>query len=204
MRSSANRYADVMNQRIAGSKAWPGTQAAEGLPRWHWTVAEIERVAAAGLFADGDRFELLGGEMVPMSPKGRRHEMIRLELSYRWTRMAPETVMVAAEPQFNLDADTYLNPDILVHSRSKATYDIRGPEALLVVEIAETKSRLRSQYQVVALCGKRRSGILGHQCRDVAHDNISAALRAGLHRFRRVFCQTQFWFRCSYPNWRST
>ena len=127
-----------MNQRIPGSKAWPGTQAAEGLPRWHWTVAEIERAAAAGLFADGDRFELLGGEMVPMSPKGRRHEMIRLELSYRWTRMAPETVMVAAEPQFNLDADTFLNPDILVHPRSKATYDIRGPEALLVVEIAET------------------------------------------------------------------
>jgi Uma2 family endonuclease len=127
-----------MNQRIPVSKAWPGTQAAEGLPRWRWTVAEIERVAAAGLFADGDRFELLGGEMVPMSPKGRRHEMIRLELSYRWTRMASEAVMIAAEPQFNLDADTYLNPDILVHSRSKATYDLRGPEAMLVVEIAGT------------------------------------------------------------------
>jgi len=47
-------------------------------------------------------------------------------------------VMVAAEPQFNLDAETYLNPDILVHPRSTATYDLRGSEALLVVEIAET------------------------------------------------------------------
>jgi Uma2 family endonuclease len=116
----------------------PSTQAAEGLPRWRWTVAEIERVAATGLFTDCDKFELVGGEMVPMSPKGRRHELIRVELSYRWSRAVSEDVMVAAEPQFNLDADTYLNPDILVHPRSTATYDLRGPEALLVVEIAET------------------------------------------------------------------
>jgi Uma2 family endonuclease len=127
-----------MNQMFLSWKRRPSTQAAEGLPRWRWTVAEIERVAAAGLFADGDRFELVGGEMVPMSPKGRRHELIRLELSYRWSRIVSENVMVAAEPQFNLDADTYLNPDILVHPRSAATYDLRGPAALLVVEIAET------------------------------------------------------------------
>ena len=172
------------------------------MPRWHWTVAEIERVAAAGLFADGDRFELLGGEMVPMSPKGRRHEMIRLELSYRWTRMAPETVMVAAEPQFNLDADTFLNPDILVHSRSKATYDIRGPEALLVVEIAERVSPTIS-IPIVALCGKRRSGILGHQCRDVAHDNIWQPSTQG-YIDSEVFSADTVWSRCSYLNWRST
>jgi Uma2 family endonuclease len=73
-----------------------------------------------------------------MSPKGRRHELIRVELSYRWSRAVSENVMVAAEPQFNLDAETYLNPDILIHPRSTATYDLRGPEALLVVEISET------------------------------------------------------------------
>jgi len=127
-----------MNQMFSSTRRRPSTQAAEGLPRWRWTVAEIERVAAAGLFAGCDKFELVGGEMVPMSPKGRRHELIRLELTYRWSRIVSEKVMVAAEPQFNLDADTYLNPDILVHPRSTATYDLQGPAALLVVEIAET------------------------------------------------------------------
>jgi Uma2 family endonuclease len=127
-----------MNHMFLSTKGRPSTQAAEGLPRWRWTVAEIECVAAAGLFGDCDKFELVGGEMVPMSPRGRRHELIRLELSYRWSRTVSENVMVAAEPQFNLDADTYLNPDILVHPRSTATYDLRGPEALSVVEIAES------------------------------------------------------------------
>src|SRR4051812_11636218 len=90
------------------------TQAAEGLPRWRWTVAEIERAAAAGLFTDFDRFELIGGEIVPMSPKGVRHERIRTVLNLQWSRMAPIDIMVAGEPQFNLDVDLYVNPDILI------------------------------------------------------------------------------------------
>ena len=114
------------------------TQAAEGLPRWRWTVAEIERVAAAGLFTEYDRFELIGGEIVPMSPKGLRHERLRTLLNHMWSRMAPLDVVVTGEPQFNIDVDTYVNPDILVHPRSIFVDKVRGPEALLVVEVAET------------------------------------------------------------------
>jgi hypothetical protein len=87
-----------MNELFSPAQQHPTTQAAEGLPRWRWTVAEIERLTAAGYFHEDDRFELLGGEIVPMSPKGRRHEIIRLKLGYRFTRMASEDVFVAAEP----------------------------------------------------------------------------------------------------------
>ena len=45
------------------------TRAAVGLPRWRWTVAEIEKMAAVGFFHEDERIELLGGEIVPMSPK---------------------------------------------------------------------------------------------------------------------------------------
>ncbi len=114
------------------------TRAADGLPRWRWTVTEVEQLAAAGVFRDDDQFELLGGEIVPMSPKGRRHEIIRQGLGYRFARLAPEGIFVAAEPQFNLTADTYLVPDLLVHPTTIATPDARGPDALLVVEVAET------------------------------------------------------------------
>jgi Uma2 family endonuclease len=119
------------------------TQAAEGLPRWHWTVAELERIAQAGFFTDYDQFELLGGEMVPMSPEGRRHVMIRIELAFRLTELALAVgdLMVASEPQFNLSSDTYLKPDILVHPRSINTYDLRPADALLLVEVADTSLR---------------------------------------------------------------
>jgi Uma2 family endonuclease len=119
----------------------PTTRAADGLSRWRWTVAEIERMAKDGYFREDERFELVGGEIVPMSPKGRRHEIIRGALAFHFTKLAPDGIFVIAEPQFNLDDDTYLNPDILVHPIAIPTPDVRGGDALLVVEVADTSLR---------------------------------------------------------------
>jgi Uma2 family endonuclease len=129
-----------MNELFTPPRRRAPTQSAEGLPRWHWTVAEVERVAAAGIFTDHDRFELVGGEMVPMSPEGRRHAILRAELTFRISELAVAAgnLMVVAEPQFNLSSDSYLVPDILVHPRSIKTYDLRPADAVLVVEIADT------------------------------------------------------------------
>ncbi len=46
------------------------TSAAEGLPRRRFTVAEVEAMVAAGVMDEDERVELIGGELVPMSPKG--------------------------------------------------------------------------------------------------------------------------------------
>jgi hypothetical protein len=43
-----------MNERFTPPPQRPTTQAADGLPRWCWTVAEIERLAAAGFFNEYD------------------------------------------------------------------------------------------------------------------------------------------------------
>jgi Uma2 family endonuclease len=116
----------------------PTTRAAEGLPRWSWSVSEIERLSAGGYFSEDDRFELVGGEIVPMSPKGRRHESIREAIAFRFSRAAPEGVFVASESQFNLADDTLVIPDVLVRPAAIRTPDLRGKDALLVVEVAET------------------------------------------------------------------
>jgi Uma2 family endonuclease len=128
-----------MNEHFTIPPQRPTTQAAEGLPRWRWTVAEVERIAALGFFTEFDQFELVGGEIVPMmSPSGRRHETIRIALGDHMADLERKKFLVAPEPQFNLGPDTCLKPDILVHPRSMKTYDVKGPDALLVVEVAET------------------------------------------------------------------
>jgi Uma2 family endonuclease len=128
-----------MNELFIPPSPRATTQAADGLPRWRWTVAETEQLAAAGFFSEYDQFELLGGEIVPMmSPAGRRHETVRIKLARRMTRLAREDVMAAQEPQFNLNPDTFVKPDILVHPDAINTYDLRGADALLVIEVAET------------------------------------------------------------------
>ena len=45
-----------MNEHFTFPPQRPTTQAAEGLPRWRWTVTEIERVAAHGFFTEFDQF----------------------------------------------------------------------------------------------------------------------------------------------------
>jgi Uma2 family endonuclease len=138
------------------------TQAADGLPRWRWTVAEIEKMAVDGYFHEDERFELVGGEIVPMSPKGRRHEIIRGQLAFRFTRLAPDGVFVVSEPQFNLADDTYLNPDILVHPASVKTPDVRGGDALLVVEVADTSLHydLNTKAPIYAAHGVREYWVI--------------------------------------------
>ena len=82
-----------MNELFAVPPKRVPTQAAEGLPRWRWTVAELERVVAIGLFSDYDKFELLGGEMVPMLPEGRRHLELRAEIALRMSRLSSPGLM---------------------------------------------------------------------------------------------------------------
>jgi Uma2 family endonuclease len=130
-----------MNKIFTPPPRRAATQAADGLPRWRWSVDEIERIAAAGILHEDERIELVGGEIVPMSPKGRRHEIIRGELALRLTRSTPEAIFVVSAPQFNLAADTYVVPDILVHPAALKTPDVRGGDALLVVEVADTSLR---------------------------------------------------------------
>lgn len=62
------------------------TRAAEGLERRLWTVAEIEAMVQAGIIEEDERFELIDGEVVPMSPKGIRHEVIKGSLLKWWYR----------------------------------------------------------------------------------------------------------------------
>ena len=73
------------------------TQAAEGLPRLRWTLADLERLTGLGVFTEDDRIELIGGELVPMSPKGNRHENVKALLSDWMYRRLPEGLLLTGE-----------------------------------------------------------------------------------------------------------
>ncbi|MDX2155599.1 MAG: Uma2 family endonuclease [Hyphomicrobiaceae bacterium] len=123
-----------MNELLRQSR--PSTQAAEGVPRWRWTTAELQRLVELGAIDPDERFELFGGEIVPTSPKGRRHEVVADELARYWAPRLPADIWVSVERQLNLDEATYTDPDLIVRPAHIKTYDLRGPDALLVVEVA--------------------------------------------------------------------
>src|SRR5271165_5125456 len=117
------------------------TNAAEGLPRRRFTVAEVEAMVAAGVMEEDEGVELIGGELVPMSPKGNRHELVKVALTDRWIRARPDDCRLAQETTFRLSEDTYLEPDIVVYPRTVGLTGIKGTNALLVVEIADSSLR---------------------------------------------------------------
>jgi Uma2 family endonuclease len=117
------------------------TTAAEGLPRRRFTVAEVEAMVAGGVIGEDERVELIGGELVPMSPKGLRHEVVKTALLDRWIRIRPDECRLTPETTFRLSADTYLEPDVVIYSRSTGLKCLTGPSALLVVEIADFSLR---------------------------------------------------------------
>jgi Uma2 family endonuclease len=117
------------------------TSAAEGLPRRRFTVAEVEAMVAAGVMEEDERVELIGGELVPMSPKGSRHEAIKIALVDRWIRARPDNCWLAQETTFRLSEDTYLEPDIVIYPRASGVTGLSRKNVLLVVEISDSSLR---------------------------------------------------------------
>ena len=152
-----------MNARSASTRS--------NLPpsRPHWrdrddmTLADIEVLVQEGAFTEYDRVELFDGRLVAMSPKGRRHEIVRGELAYLLTIRSERTdSFVVSEPQLNLTDNWFLNPDVLVHPKSLKTPDVRGPTTELVIEIADTSLDfdLRTKAPVYAAHGVREYWVI--------------------------------------------
>jgi Uma2 family endonuclease len=114
------------------------TSAAEGLPRRRFTVAEVEAMVAAGVMEEDERVELIGGELVPMSPKGIRHEVVKRALVDRWIRTRPEEIHLVSETTFRLSEDTYLEPDVVIYPRASGIKGLGADNVRLVVEIADS------------------------------------------------------------------
>lgn len=182
-----------MNQQFRKPTLSMATQAAEGLPRRRWSVAEIEAMVQAGIIEEDERFELIGGEVVPMSPKGIRHELLKVALARYWGRLMPDDIFLAQETTFRMSDDTYVEPDFVFYRRADGLAKLSPETALLAVEVADTslaydrgrKARIYAAFGVRELWVMnadklvthvyRTPGIEGYSdLRDVASDGALA------------------------------
>ena len=117
------------------------TQGAEGLPRYKWSVEQFDKLAEHGFFSEKDRIELIGGELVPMSPKGNRHELVRDELQDFLIRRLPTGVKLSSEIGWRPDAHNYLEPDIMLYPKGFFGNSVLPTQALLVIEVSDSSLR---------------------------------------------------------------
>ncbi len=118
------------------------TSAAEGLPRRRFTVAEVEAMVAAGVMEEDERVELIGGELVPMSPKGNHHEVMKAALLRSLVSARPDEIQPRRpRPPFASAKTPISSPTSSSIPARAASEGLTGANVLLVVEIADSSLR---------------------------------------------------------------
>ena len=109
--------------------AW--TRAAEGFPRRAFTVADVRRVIEAGVIAEGERLELIKGELVVMAAKSVAHDNVQNALNLVFAKAVPPGLYVGNSSTLQLTEDILVEPDLAIISRDIYKRTQRGSRVLV-------------------------------------------------------------------------
>lgn len=125
--------------------------------RLRFTLSDVQAMLAAGVLDEAQRYEVLDGEIVPMMAPNPPHMRAKRWLARELTLRLERNYWVCSEPTFHLELDgDFTIPDIIVYPRAFRPEDVRGPDALLVIEVAHSslkkdrgrKARLYARFGV--------------------------------------------------------
>ncbi len=106
-----------------------------------FTREEYHRMGEVGILKESDRVELIRGEIVEMSPIGRRHYAFVNNLSRLLILALGDRAIVAVQGPIALADDTEPEPDLAVIRRRTPPYKEReayADDAFLLIEVAES------------------------------------------------------------------
>ncbi|WP_213981472.1 Uma2 family endonuclease [Sphingomonas sp. dw_22] len=173
----------------------------KGLLPARLTVDEVYDLTAAGVLKEGDNFELIDGEIVPMAAaKADWHEITKSRLNRAIVPALAGDARLYIEASVTLSGNTLVEPDLAVWNRGILPRQVRGPDLLLVIEVADSSIAydLKVKAPIYAAHGVRdywvvdavRNTIRVHRApvdgayTDVeeyeAHDSVAALLLPGI------------------------
>ena len=106
-----------------------------------FTREEYHRIGEVGILKPTDRVELIRGEIVEMSPIGRRHYAFVNNLAQLLIVRLAGRAIVAVQGPIVLADDTEPEPDVAIIRRRPVPYKEReahAEDALLLIEVAES------------------------------------------------------------------
>jgi Uma2 family endonuclease len=111
------------------------------IARRHFSVAEYYKMAAAGVFTEDDRVELIEGEIVEMSPIGSRHAACVGRLTKMLERLAGDQAIVWVQNPVQVSDYSEPLPDVALLKRRDDFYaqaNPQPPDVLLIIEVADS------------------------------------------------------------------
>jgi hypothetical protein len=152
------------------------TRAADGLLRRSFTVAEIRRMVEAGILAEDENFELIDGEVVPTSPKGNQHEVIKSALTEMLISLKSPELRLGVESTLYLDDRTFVEPDLCLYPKRILPEDVNGSDVVLAIEVAASSMGYDRGLKA-RLYAARHQRVLGRRCRHARY--VGAPAPAG-------------------------
>jgi len=111
------------------------------LQKHFFTVDEYYLMAQSGVFAQDDRIELIEGEVIEMSPIGKRHAACVRRLDRVLNHNASESAIVSVQAPISIGEFSEPQPDVALLKPRADFYSNSHPTAedvLLVIEVADT------------------------------------------------------------------
>jgi Uma2 family endonuclease len=115
-----------------GSQTTPSTD----IRRRRFSAADVQAMLQAGVIKDGEKVELIGGELVEMSPQGPLHWDVTHALDKWFRRNLPDSFDYASQGPLRLSEYHEPEPELFVFREGIRVNDVRGPDLALVIEIA--------------------------------------------------------------------
>ena len=109
--------------------------------RHRLSIRDVLKMQEAGVLAPDHSCELIEGELVEMPSEGERHALLKLRLVRHFNRTLENTFDVGPDTTLWLAEDQGPEPDLYIFPASLGPAAVRGPDTLLVVEIADTTLR---------------------------------------------------------------
>ena len=153
--------------------------------RRRFSVADVVRMVEVGLISEDERLEVLDGEIIEMSPKGHLHEDLKGAINRLWGRHCPDGFEYVPETGLYLSDRTYLEPDFVVFPATVSLKELRGPDVVLAIEVADSSLAydLRRKPSIYASFGVHELWVIDverritHVHRDPSSDGYAAITR---------------------------
>jgi Uma2 family endonuclease len=115
--------------------------------RHHFTVDEYHQMAAAGVFLEDDRVELIEGEILDMAAVGGPHIRTLVRLTGLFARGLPD-VGVQVQSPIRLDEHSEPEPDLCILPSEASSYPAWPRDVLLLIEVSDTTLRYDRDVKV--------------------------------------------------------
>ncbi len=121
------------------------------LLRRKFTVEQYHKMVESGILCENDRVELIRGEIVEMSPIGRRHAACVKRLNRLFYRKLGDSVLIGVQDPVELDDTSEPQPDIVLLQPREDFYESASPQAsdiFLLIEVADTTVQYDRQVKI--------------------------------------------------------